>query len=294
MRHAPGRHRDRDRRPSTFWPCFQASAFDGERSDRRSRRRPLKVRAAAADGGGGTRPVLVRMCRHSAPWGAPPGSVQGDALLRGRVFTRLRALKRRDVALTSAPPKRRRCLSSDARCHQPVARFWYVTVGVALTAFACAATTIGAADGTADAATATVSVRADVAPMGWRLNTAADHRGTITLNGKAVPDTTENCDGDPSPPLCRGGASYAVFNRQTLALVTSGTVRNATRSDAVEQLLDVAKKYDAAPTFERLASMRCRSWVCQARPRARHSSQTIFRTDINRRGSWRICRDTYV
>jgi hypothetical protein len=104
------------------------------------------------------------------------------------------------------------------------------------------------AGGTADVDTATVTVRADVPPIGWRLDTASN-RGTITLNGTAVPGTTQDCDGDADPHSCAGGASYAVFNRQTLALVTSGNMSNTTTFDSIAPLLDVAKKYTAAPTY---------------------------------------------
>ena len=87
--------------------------------------------------------------------------------------------------------------------------------------------------------TVTVIVRADAPPIGWRLETAANDQGTIMLNGEAVPDTTaQGCE-----VFCSNRASYAVFNRQTLGRVESGTTGN------LGTLLDLAKKYNAAPTF---------------------------------------------
>lgn len=102
--------------------------------------------------------------------------------------------------------------------------------------------TLTAATGRTSVDTVTVIVRADAPPIGWRLDTAADGRGTITLNGTVVPGTTEACD--PGAPLgCSRRASYAVFNRQTLGRVVSGTTRN------VYTLLDLARRYNAAPTY---------------------------------------------
>jgi hypothetical protein len=102
--------------------------------------------------------------------------------------------------------------------------------------------TFTAANGTVRRKTVTIIVRADTPPIGWRLDTVADDRGTIKLNGTAVPNTTEDCDPDQS---CAQRASYAVYNRQTLQLVTSGNYR----ADAVPRLLDLAREYDKAPTY---------------------------------------------
>ena len=111
--------------------------------------------------------------------------------------------------------------------------------------------TVTAANGRRSVDTVTVIVRADAPPIGWRLDTVANDRGTIMLNGTAVPDTTENCD-----PAAGGGtgcyqrASYAVFNRQTLGLVTSGNLQNAWTSDPVTKtLLELATRYNASPTY---------------------------------------------
>jgi hypothetical protein len=82
-------------------------------------------------------------------------------------------------------------------------------------------TRVSAPNGSSSVDTVTAVVREDVPPIGWRLDTTDDF-GTITLNGKPVADTTGPCDTGTNP-ACPNYASYAVFNRQTLKLVESGT-----------------------------------------------------------------------
>ncbi|MFZ0385388.1 MAG: hypothetical protein WAL22_06990 [Solirubrobacteraceae bacterium] len=86
-------------------------------------------------------------------------------------------------------------------------------------------------------------MRADVPPIGWRLNTAAGDRGQITLDGKEIPATVEECP----PEQCYSRASYAVFNRQTLELVAAGNFQNY--ENPPKKLLDVAMRYNASPTY---------------------------------------------
>lgn len=107
-------------------------------------------------------------------------------------------------------------------------------------------TTVTGPNGTTSSDTVTVTARADLPPIGGRLDTVADDRGTITLDGKALPNTTEPCDPGPLRAGCSGYASYAIFNRQTLLLRESGNVK--TDAAGVASLLALATKYNAAPT----------------------------------------------
>ena len=103
------------------------------------------------------------------------------------------------------------------------------------------ASAVSAASDASSADTVTVTVRADVPPMGWRLQTAADGNGTIRLNGAAVPGTTCNFD-----PACANTSfvTYAVFDRQTLDLVASGNF--AAKATAIT---DLANKYGTNPAY---------------------------------------------
>ncbi len=113
--------------------------------------------------------------------------------------------------------------------------------------------TVRAANGTSSVDTVTVTERADVPPIGARLDTAADDRGTIKLDGAAVPGTTAACD--PSgTSSCDGYASYAVFNRQTLELVTSGSV--SANIPGTKLLADLATSYNKAPTYLMVVNFR--------------------------------------
>ncbi len=96
--------------------------------------------------------------------------------------------------------------------------------------------------------TARVTVRADVPPIGWRLESAADDRGTIKLDGKPVQNTTAPCDPGPDGLGCGAFGSYAIFDRQTLERVASGTVHPYS-SDGMKTLADLADTYDKAPTY---------------------------------------------
>jgi hypothetical protein len=94
------------------------------------------------------------------------------------------------------------------------------------------------ANSAASVDTVTVDVRADVPPIGWRLDSAADDLGTVKLNGQAVPGTT--CS-DPQCPLGTF-ATWAVFNRQTLQRVDSGVLL-AQRADWLTTLIKLVAKY---------------------------------------------------
>jgi hypothetical protein len=107
--------------------------------------------------------------------------------------------------------------------------------------------TVRTADGASSSDTVAVIVRADVPPIGAALDTVADDRGTITLDGTAVPNTTEDCTPGPGGNGCDRHASYAVFNRQDLSLVVSGT--DLTNPDGMKRLADLAARYNAAPTY---------------------------------------------
>ena len=122
---------------------------------------------------------------------------------------------------------------------------------------------VTAANGRRSVDTVTVIVRADAPPIGWRLETAANDRGTIMLNGTAVPDTTEDCD--PAPDMgaqCTQRASYAVFNRQTLGRVASGNTRPcrdpARVGDPVQRFPDVSDGHQPANS-ERFRSGRAQT-----------------------------------
>jgi hypothetical protein len=109
-------------------------------------------------------------------------------------------------------------------------------------------TKVLAADGASSVDTATVTLRADVPPMGASLESAADDRGTIMFDGKPVEKTTEPCDPTPDPLFCGHLGSYAIFNRQTLELVTSGTFYPHELND-MKRVADLASSYDKAPTY---------------------------------------------
>jgi PKD repeat protein len=113
--------------------------------------------------------------------------------------------------------------------------------------------TVTAADGTTSTDTVTITVRADVPPIGAPLQTVSDDRGTIALNGQPVADTTESCDPGADGRGCTGRYSYAVFNRQTLELVKSG---NGTADiPGTKALADLAGTYNAAPTYLMVVNM---------------------------------------
>jgi hypothetical protein len=103
--------------------------------------------------------------------------------------------------------------------------------------------TVTAPNGTSSADTLTVLARADVPPMGWRLETAVDAYGTVRLNGEPVSGTTCSVDHCPDTPF----ASYAVFNRVTLELEASGSMYYDV--NAAKSLTEIAARYDRAPTY---------------------------------------------
>ena len=109
-------------------------------------------------------------------------------------------------------------------------------------------TKVAGRNGSSSVDTARVTVRADVPPIGWQLESAADDRGTIKLDGKPVPDTTGPCDPGPDGLGCGHVGSYAIFDRQTLELVKSGTVYTY-NADGMKTLADLADTYDKAPTY---------------------------------------------
>jgi hypothetical protein len=96
--------------------------------------------------------------------------------------------------------------------------------------------------GASSADTVTVTARPAVPPIGAKLDSAADDRGTIMLDGKPVPDTTEPCTAG-----CAAYASYAVFNRVSLQLVVSGYVPRDPAGMA--SLIGLATRYNAAPGY---------------------------------------------
>jgi hypothetical protein len=107
--------------------------------------------------------------------------------------------------------------------------------------------TATAPDGTTSTDTVTVTVRADVPPIGAALQAVADDRGTISLNGQPVANTTEPCDPGADGRGCNGRASWAIWNRQTLDFVASG---NATMDGpGMKALADLAGSYNKAPTY---------------------------------------------
>ena len=93
------------------------------------------------------------------------------------------------------------------------------------------------AGGASSADTVTVTVRADVPPIGWRLETADTH-GTIRVNGAPVPRTT--CDDDLCPNI--PFITWAVFNRETLERVASGNAYYGPAS--LKTVTDLANEYD--------------------------------------------------
>ena len=103
-----------------------------------------------------------------------------------------------------------------------------------------------AANDTASTDTVTVNVRRDVPPIGWRLLLGYYRGGTITLDGQEIPKTT-SCvnptDSDCGLPYI----SYAVFNRQTLALETSGHLNYNVDDPAT--MADLAASYRREPTY---------------------------------------------
>jgi hypothetical protein len=112
-------------------------------------------------------------------------------------------------------------------------------------------TRVRAANGTASAVaaagasstdTVTITARANVPPMGWKLDTAAGD-GTITLNGKPVAGTSCTDGGCPNIPF----VSYAVFNRKSLELEASGNLYYD--AAGLKAVTDLATKYDKAPTY---------------------------------------------
>jgi hypothetical protein len=105
-----------------------------------------------------------------------------------------------------------------------------------------------AADGSTSVDTLTVTAREDVPPMGARLDTVADDRGTIVFDGNALPNTTCTAGG-----ACLFHASYAVFNRQTLEVVASGNVD--TNFGGMTSLIGVATKYNARPGYLMVLNM---------------------------------------
>lgn len=127
-------------------------------------------------------------------------------------------------------------------------------------------------------------------PIGARLNTAADDRGTITLDGTPVKGTTENCDPGADGLGCYQHASYAIFNRQTLALATPGTFN---RDDGItRRLLALATKYDAAPTYLMVVNLQggggsetVQRKLLETLGVARMSDADLVRTFINNQAS---------
>ena len=122
-------------------------------------------------------------------------------------------------------------------------------------------TTTTGADGATSVDTITVTVRADVPPIGAHLDTVADDRGTIKLDGTALPNTTAQCDPGAGGNAC-DRASYAVFNRVTLQLVDSGNV--AANATGVSSLIALAAKYTGVPTYLMVVNMQGSSGVSVA------------------------------
>ncbi len=101
--------------------------------------------------------------------------------------------------------------------------------------------------------TTDVLVRVDAPPIGARFESAADDRGTIKLDGKPVENTTEPCDPGADGLGCGGWGSYAIFDRQTLERVDSGTF-HPYNSDGMKKLADLAATYNKAPTYLMVAN----------------------------------------
>ena len=81
-------------------------------------------------------------------------------------------------------------------------------------------TRVAAPNGSFSVDTATIDVRQPVPPLGWELRTA-DDRGTITLNGAAIDETTWPC-ASGSDAGCPSHMSWAVINRRTAKVDESG------------------------------------------------------------------------
>ena len=103
-----------------------------------------------------------------------------------------------------------------------------------------------AANDTASTDTVTVVVRRDVPPIGWRLLVGFFSGGTIMLDGVAIPKTT-SCVNPTDSSCGLPFISYAVFNRQTLALETSGSFNFNVEDPA--RLADIAAGYRRDPTY---------------------------------------------
>ena len=100
-------------------------------------------------------------------------------------------------------------------------------------------TNVSAANGTSSADTVTVTARADVPPIGWRLDTT-DAIGTMRLNGAPVPYTGY---GQCVCPF----VTYAIYDRQTLEFVDAG---NRQSTDAgLKAIADLASSYNRAPSY---------------------------------------------
>jgi hypothetical protein len=97
---------------------------------------------------------------------------------------------------------------------------------------------ITAADGSTSIDTVTVTAREDLPPVGARLDTVADDRGTIMLDGKPVEGTTAPCD-----VPCASNASYAVFQRDTLELKPDGSGYVTKDSAGMTKLVGVATSF---------------------------------------------------
>ena len=108
--------------------------------------------------------------------------------------------------------------------------------------------TATAVDGKTSVDTVTVSARADAPPIGLRLDTVVDERGKISLDGKEIPGTAWQCP-NPADPVCPSVAyaSYAIFNRETLELVESGS--SLADPPGLKILADRATFYNKAPSY---------------------------------------------
>ena len=94
--------------------------------------------------------------------------------------------------------------------------------------------------------TVTVSVRADMPPIGWRLTMGAYANGTLSVNNTQVPGTGR-CT-DAGDPLCQSPfITYAVFDRQTFDRKASGVVYLS--RDTPKDLADLADSFKKAPGY---------------------------------------------
>jgi hypothetical protein len=114
------------------------------------------------------------------------------------------------------------------------------------------ATKVVAANGSSSVDTATVTEILDTPPIGVRLATAADDRGTITLDGAPVPATTEPCQ--PDQGGCTGRGSYAIYNRETLARVASGNVVDNPESGGISTLANLATSHTGGQRYLMVAN----------------------------------------